>query len=84
MKALNNIFGKFEAFVIGFALALATILTFIEVVLRYVFGASLGFTHELVVYLLIITGLIGAAYGVQRKVHIGVDLLIQQFPCGSK
>ncbi|KGX89711.1 TRAP transporter small permease [Pontibacillus marinus] len=82
MKVLNSIINKFEEVVVIISLAVATTLTFIEVILRKFFGSSLGFTHELVVYLLITAGLIGAAIGVREKVHLGVDIVIQQFPLG--
>lgn len=77
---MKAILSRLEELIVTIALILGTALTFIEVVLRYGFGASLGFTHELVVYLLILTGLIGASIGVREKVHIGVDIVIQQFP----
>lgn len=80
MKILDLILSRFEEIIVGMALGIGTILTFVEVVLRYVFGSSLGFTQELVVYLLIITGLVGASIGVREKVHLGVDIVVQQFP----
>ncbi|WLR50317.1 TRAP transporter small permease [Bacillus tianshenii] len=80
MKVLNTLLNRLEEIAVGLALVVGVTLTFIEVVLRYGFGGSLGFTHELVVYLLIFTGLIGASIGVREKVHLGVDLVVQQFP----
>ncbi|MDC3423288.1 TRAP transporter small permease [Aquibacillus sp. 3ASR75-11] len=80
LKTLNKLLNRFEEVTVGIALIVAVTLTFIEVVLRKFFGSSLGFTQELVVYLLIYTGLIGAAIGVREKVHLGVDLAIKQFP----
>jgi C4-dicarboxylate transporter DctQ subunit len=77
---LNVALNRFEEIIVSSTLAIAAFLTFIEVILRYVFGASLGFTHEAVVFLLIITGLIGASIGVRKRVHIGVDILVKQFP----
>lgn len=80
MNIINSTLNRLEEIIVVFSLAVASILTFLEVILRYFFGSSLGFTHEVVVYLLIGTGLIGASIGVRNKVHIGVDLAIQQFP----
>jgi C4-dicarboxylate transporter DctQ subunit len=79
MKTLNKILNRIEEITVGVALVVAVTLTFIEVILRKFFGSSLGFTHEVVVYLLIYVGLIGASIGVRKKVHIGVDLAIKQF-----
>lgn len=80
MKGLNKWLNKLEESIVSITLAIGTLLAFIEVVLRYVFGTSLGFTHEAVVYLLITTGLIGASVGVRTKIHIGVDVLVRNFP----
>ncbi len=65
-----------EEIFVTIALAVAVTLTFIEVILR-LFGKSLGITHELVNYLLIWTGLIGASIGVRSNTHLGVDVLVQ-------
>ncbi|WP_017756196.1 TRAP transporter small permease [Calidifontibacillus oryziterrae] len=79
MKFLNTLLNRTEEVLCGLALSLATSLAFIEVILRRGFGSSLGFTQEAVNYLLIFVGLIGASIGVREKVHLGVDLLVQQF-----
>jgi C4-dicarboxylate transporter, DctQ subunit len=80
MKFLNKLLSRIEEVIVAISLVIATGLAFTEVILRYFFSLSLGFTHEAVVFLLIITGLIGASIGVREKVHIGVDLLVKQFP----
>lgn len=75
MKAVNLVLNKAEEIFVILAMGLASILTFVEVILRQ-FGSSLGFTFELVNYLLIWSGLIGASIGVREKAHLGVDILI--------
>ncbi|QST01000.1 TRAP transporter small permease [Pontibacillus sp. ALD_SL1] len=79
MQALKVWLHRLEEVTVAVAMSIAVLLSFVEVVLRKFFGESLGFTHELVVYLLIYAGLIGAAIGVREKVHLGVDLLVKQF-----
>lgn len=78
MKLLNVILNRIEEIFVSIAISLAVTLTFIEVVLRQ-FGSSLGITQELVNFLLIWTGLIGASIGVREKTHLGVDILISFF-----
>lgn len=78
MKVLNLVLNRTEEIFVSLAMALAVTLAFIEVILRQ-FGSSLGFTHELVNYLLIWVGLIGASIGVREKTHLGVDILINAF-----
>lgn len=80
MKIINTIISRLEEIIVSIALAIATIITFIEVVLRYGFGSSLGITQELAIYLLILTGMIGASIGVREKTHIGVDIIVKNFP----
>ncbi|MYL54866.1 TRAP transporter small permease subunit [Pontibacillus yanchengensis] len=80
MKTVLYILKKMEEISVGIAMSIAVLLSFVEVVLRKFFGESLGFTHEVVVYLLIYAGLVGAAIGVRDKVHLGVDLAVKQFP----
>ena len=80
MTFLNTILSRLEEIIVTVALAVGAVLTFIEVVLRYGFGASLAFTHELVIYLLILTGFIGSSIGVREKTHIGVDIVVQHLP----
>lgn len=82
MTIINTIVNRLEELLVSIALTIGSILTFIEVVLRYGFGASLGITQELVIYLLIFTGLIGASIGVREKTHIGVDIIVKNFPVG--
>ncbi|MCF6092982.1 TRAP transporter small permease [Microaerobacter geothermalis] len=80
MKLFNRILNRLEEIIVIISLAIATTVTFIEVILRYGFGSSLGISQELAIFLLIFTGLIGSSIGVREKVHIGVDLVIKTFP----
>ncbi|UFT98743.1 TRAP transporter small permease [Radiobacillus kanasensis] len=79
MRFLQTILNKFEEITVSIALISAVALSFTEVILRKFFGSSLGFTQELVIYLLIFVGLVGAAMGVRKKVHLGVDVVVKQF-----
>ncbi|TCS80598.1 TRAP transporter small permease [Tepidibacillus fermentans] len=78
MKSVNFVLNKLEEIFVILALAVAVTVAFIEVILRQ-FGTSMGFSFELVNYLLIWVGLIGASIGVRENVHLGVDLLIKNF-----
>ncbi len=78
MKYINIFLNRTEEIFVSIALSIAVIITFIGVVLR-AFGESLDFSYELVNYLLIWTGLIGASIGVREKTHLGVDIIISFF-----
>lgn len=78
MRVLNLIVSKLEEIFVSIALITAVTVAFVEVILRQ-FGSSLGITQELVNYLLIWVGLIGASIGVREKTHLGVDIIIANF-----
>jgi C4-dicarboxylate transporter DctQ subunit len=63
-----------EAF-IALALGLMTVLTFIQVVLRYVFHSGLVWSLEATTYTFGWLVVVGMAYGVRTGAHIAVDLL---------
>jgi C4-dicarboxylate transporter DctQ subunit len=63
-----------EAFMIA-ALVCMTLLTFVQVVLRYVFATGLVWSLEATTYLAAWLVLVGMSYGVRTEAHIAVDLL---------
>ncbi len=65
----------FEETVIAVLLGLMAILTFINVVLRYLFNASLIWGLEVVLILFAWLVLFGVSYGVKTTAHLGVDAL---------
>ena len=53
---------------------------FVAVVLRYGFGTSLGFYDELARYLFVWMSFLGAAVGVKRHGHFGVNFVMDRLP----
>ena len=73
-----------EAFMIG-ALAFMTVLTVVQVVLRYGFGTGLVWSLEATTYTFAWLVLIGMSYGVRTEAHIAVDLLTSRLsPSGAR
>jgi C4-dicarboxylate transporter, DctQ subunit len=68
-----------EAFMIV-VLTFMTVLTFVQVVLRYAFGTGLVWSLEATTYAFAWLVLIGMSYGVRTEAHIAVDLLTQRLP----
>jgi C4-dicarboxylate transporter DctQ subunit len=66
-----------EAFMI-IALTLMTVLTVVQVVLRYGFAASLVWSLEVTTYVFAWLVLIGMSYGVRTQAHIAVDLVTRK------
>ena len=61
---------------IAICLGLMTLVTFANVVARYVFEANILWALELTVFLFAWLVLMGMSYGVKKHVHIGVDVVI--------
>jgi C4-dicarboxylate transporter, DctQ subunit len=73
-----------EAFMIV-ALTFMTLLTFLQVVLRYGFGTGLVWSLEGTTYTFAWLVLIGMSYGVRTEAHIAVDLLTSRLtPSGAR
>lgn len=62
------------------ALAFMTLLTFVQVLLRYGFDTGLVWSLEATTYAFAWLVLIGMSYGVRTEAHIAVDLLTSRLP----
>jgi C4-dicarboxylate transporter DctQ subunit len=71
---------RFEEFAMAFLLAFMTLLTFIQVVLRYVFNSGWVWSLEATTYAFAALVLVGMSYGVRTKSHIAVDLVTRRLP----
>lgn len=69
---------------IAICLGLMTVITFANVVARYVFEANILWALELTVFLFAWLVLMGMSYGVKKHFHIGVDVVINAVPSGAK
>ena len=65
---------------IALLLALMTVITFSQVVARYVFSTGFGWALELTTYLFAWLVLFGISYGIKVGAHIGIDVVVRQFP----
>jgi C4-dicarboxylate transporter DctQ subunit len=73
-----------EAFMI-LALSCMTVLTVVQVVLRYGFGTGFVWSLEATTYLFAWLVLIGMSYGVRTEAHIAVDLVTSRLsPSGAR
>ena len=71
---------RLEEGFIALLLAGMTLLTFTQVVLRYVFNSGLIWALEATTYLFGWLVLFGMSYGVRVGSHIGVDILVKALP----
>jgi len=71
---------RLEEGVIAFLLTVMTLITFMQVVARYVFNYSFVWALELVTFLFAWLIFLGVSYGVRVGSHIGVDALVKVLP----
>lgn len=81
---MRSTLGKIEDIICAIALAFMTILTFANVVARYVFSASFSFSEEITTYLFVLLSLIGSASAARRKAHLGFTAILDLFSAGAK
>ena len=77
---MRIVLNRLEEGMMATLLALMTLLTFVQVVLRYVFNTGLVWSVEATTYSFAALVLIGMSYGVRTQTHIAVDLLTNKLP----
>ncbi len=83
-SAIGRFFDSLEENLIALILGLMTLITFINVVLRYVFNNSLIWGLEVVLILFAWLVLLGISYGFKKTTHLGVDAVTNLLPSGPK
>ena len=75
---------RFEETVIAVILGVMTLMTFANVVARYVFNSNIFYALELTVFLFAWLVLLGAGYAVKKTLHLGVDAVVALFAPSTK
>lgn len=77
-KIMDLVVGTINQTIAVYGMVLGVLLAFVNVILRYAFGASLPWAGELTQWLFIWSALFGAAYGFRQGAHISITLLISK------
>ncbi|MEM6500150.1 MAG: TRAP transporter small permease [Pseudomonadota bacterium] len=77
---LHRFIDQLEESFIAITLGLMTLLTFANVIARYVFNSNILWALELTVFMFAWLVLIGASYCVKHSQHLGVDVVISALP----
>ena len=75
---------QLEETFIAVTLGVMTLVTFANVIARYVLNSNILWGLELTVFLFAWLVLIGASYGVKKNFHIGVDVAVNMLPKPAK
>ena len=76
ISRLGRIMDDIEETAIAVCLGLMTLITFANVIARYIFNSNILWALELTVFLFAWLVLMGASYAVKKHIHIGVDVVI--------
>ncbi len=79
MKLIGRIVNSIEETLIALLLGLMTLITFANVIARYVFNDNILWALESTVFLFAWLILLGASYCVKVNAHLGVDALVALF-----
>ena len=77
---LSRIINSIEETIICLLLGSMTLLVFVEVVMRFMFGIGVMWAQELTLHLSAWMVLFGVSYGIKVGAHIGVDALVKIMP----
>ena len=80
---LGRIVNEIEETLIAVILGLMTVVTFANVIARYVFNSNILWALEATVFLFAWLVLLGASYCVKTRAHLGVDAVINILPAGA-
>jgi C4-dicarboxylate transporter DctQ subunit len=83
-SALGRAVNAIEETLIALLLGLMTVVTFANVVARYVFNSNILWALETTVFLFAWMVLLGASYLVKTNAHLGVDALVHALPAGAR
>jgi C4-dicarboxylate transporter DctQ subunit len=81
---LKSMLEHIEEIAMATLLAFMTLLTFTQVVLRYVFNSGWVWSLEVTTYAFAALVLVGMSYGVRTNSHIAVDLITKRLPPVSR
>ena len=74
--ASSTMLDRIEESIIALILGIMTIMTFANVIARYVFNTNIFYALELTVFLFAWLVLLGASYAVKKTLHLGVDAIV--------
>ena len=84
LNSPSDRFDRLEETLIAVFLGVMTLMTFANVVARYVFNSNIFYALVLTVFLFAWLVLLGASYAVKKTLHLGVDAVVAVFTPSTK
>ena len=83
-KIVNWLDENLEEFLLGISLAAMAVIMGIQVVARYLFGASLSWSEELTRYIFIWAAFLSVSYCTKKCISIKIEQFVAFFPKRGK
>jgi len=80
LKKVDSGIRKVESYIIAFSIIFITVITFINVSMRYLANTSWTWAEELTRYIMVWMTFIGASLCVRDNVHVTMDVLMEKGP----
>ncbi len=77
---MKKFFNNIEEYICAAVSLVLLIITFVNVLSRYVFHASIAYTDEITTNLFVLLSVCGTAVAVKRKAHLGLTILTDALP----
>ncbi|MBL4769158.1 MAG: TRAP transporter small permease [Rhodobacteraceae bacterium] len=81
---MGKVINEIEETIIAVLLGLMTLITFANVIARFVFNSNILWALELTVFLFAWLVLLGASYAVKKHAHLGVDAIVNILSPGPR
>ena len=78
-KKVTSLIEETLKFILRLLLIAMVIITFLQVIMRYVFDSPLTWAEETIGVLMIYFGLIGGSFGIYYGVHISLEIFVERF-----
>lgn len=78
MQKIRHLIDKILEYVLIILMGLSVLNVLWQVITRFVLQNPSSYTEEIARFLLIWIGLLGAAYGIGKKIHLAIDILKQR------
>lgn len=80
MKKVRDNIDRILEYVLVSLMGISVLNVLWQVITRFLMKNPSSYTEEIARYLLIWIGLLGAAYGIGKKIHLAIDVLKQRLP----
>jgi C4-dicarboxylate transporter, DctQ subunit len=84
LERIKSFLDQLEETIIAVLLGLMTVITFANVLARYLFNSNIFFALELTVFMFAWLVLLGASYAVKKNTHLGVDAVVNMAGPGGR